>query len=515
MGLALGLADESQRSPAGHRGIGLILFHSGLATAEGEGLRAVMIKFAMVTLALSAAFTLDAAERPNVLFIAVDDLRPWLGCHDPKLAVSPNIDRLAKEGRRFSRHYVQVPTCGASRCALVFGRYPGRLAGDADNNAILKNAAKQPLPALPALFRQQGYRTVSVGKITHYPGGRGGKGWVDGSVELPGAWDEALMPSGPWKTPEGAMHGYANGQTRQQAGKDPAKKPVSQSAAGDDQTYPDGWIAEQAVKQLNDLAAGEKPFFLAAGFIKPHLPFAAPESYFQATSGITAPVPAAAGKPAFPTTWHGSGEFRQYRANEGDPFREPSAAEAYRKAYLACVRYSDAQVGKLLAALDASAAAKSTIVVLWGDHGFLLGEHAIWGKHCLFEEALHSPLIIRVPGQKKPGEATNAIVETIDVYPTLAALAGLPLSKELDGRSLVPLIEDPAAASDGMAVGFWQRGTTLRTDTHRLIVSGKDRATVELYDHREDPAETVNAAAKQKKTVEALRSRLKKLSPGS
>jgi iduronate 2-sulfatase len=472
-----------------------------------------MIRLALATLVLSAAFPLAATPRPNVLFIAVDDLRPWLGCYDPKLAVSPNIDRLAKEGRRFARHYVQVPTCGASRCALMFGRYPGHLPGDAGNDAILKTAAKQPLPALPALFRQAGYRTVSVGKITHFPGGRGGKGWVDGPEELPGAWDESLMPSGPWQTPEGAMHGYANGATRQQAAKDRTKKPVSQSAAGDDRTFPDGWIGDEAVKRLTELAAGDRPFFLAAGLIKPHLPFAAPASHFEATAGIAPPAFPSVEKPAFPTTWHASGEFRQYHFNEGDPFREPAAAVAYRKAYLACVRYSDAQVGRLLAALDASPAAKNTIVVLWGDHGFLLGEHGIWGKHCLFEEALHSPLIIRVPGQQKPGAASRAIVETIDIYPTLAALAGLPASNECDGRSLVPQLEDPAAASDGMAAGFWQGGATLRTDTHRLILSGKDRANVELYDHRENPAESANVAGEQAETAEALRSRLKEILP--
>jgi iduronate 2-sulfatase len=468
--------------------------------------RALWIGFLALT-------TASSAERPNVLFIAVDDLRPWLGCYDPKLAVSPNIDRLAAEGRRFAHHYVQVPTCGASRCGLMFGRYPGRLPGDAGNDAISKTAAKQPLPAMPAFFRQQGYRTVSVGKITHYPGGRSGKGWADGPVELPGAWDESLMPSGPWKTPEGAMHGYANGATRQQAGKDPAKKPVSEAVAGDDRVFPDGWIADEAVKQLSELAGSGKPFFLAAGFIKPHLPFAAPASYFEATAGIGLPVPRAAKKPGFPTTWHGSGEFRQYGLNEGDPFRKPSAAEAYRKAYLACVRYTDAQVGKLLAALDASPAAKNTIVVLWGDHGFLLGEHAIWGKHCLFEEALHSPLIIRVPGQKKPGEAADAIVETIDIYPTLAGLAGLPLSKELDGRSLARQLEDPTAASDGAALGFWQDGVTLRTDTHRLIISRKEPAKTELYDHRQDPAEAFNVAVKQEKVAQAMKVQLEKILP--
>ena len=453
------------------------------------------------------------ARPPNVLFIAVDDLRPWLGCYQPGLAVSPNIDRLAAEGRRFSRHYVQIPTCGASRCSLMFGRYPGRFPADTGNDAIAKTAANQPLPALPALFREQGYRTVSVGKITHYPGGRTGKDWAAGPRELPGAWDEALMPCGPWKTPEGAMHGYANGVTRRQAGKDRAKKPAVQAADGDDLAFPDGWIAGEAAKQIGELAAGETPFFLAVGFIKPHLPFAAPDAYFKQASVLSPPVPAATDKPAFPGTWHGSGEFRQYGMNGGDPFA--GSAEPYRKAYLACVRYTDAQVGKLLAALDASPAAANTVVVLWGDHGFLLGEHAIWGKHCLFEEALHSPLIIRVPRHRLPGVASEAVVETIDIYPTLAALAGIPLPDALDGDSLVPQIEDPSAPSDGLAAGLWRDHATLRTDSHRLIVARKGVAPAELYDHRVDPAESKNAAARQPEVERELRQRLAGVLPAA
>ncbi len=462
---------------------------------------------AFVVLAGCAA----AAVRPNVLFIAVDDLRPWLGCYDPAFPTSPHIDRLAAGGRVFTRHYVHVPTCGASRCALLFGRYPGRFPEDGGNDAILKTAAKQPVPALPVLFRRHGYRTISVGKISHFPGGRGGKGWAVGPEELPGAWDLATMPAGPWKTPEGAMHGYASGVTRQDAGDDKKRKPLTQSARGDDMTYPDGWIAEEAVVRLQAEAGGDAPFFLAVGFIKPHLPFAAPESYFAETAGAEPTLPRISEKPAFPSTWHGSGEFRNYGWNEGDPFESPAAAQAYRKAYLACIRYTDAQIGKLLAALEASPAAGNTVVVLWGDHGWLLGEHAIWGKHCLFEEALHSPLIIRVPGDKFPGGKSDAIVETVDLYPTLAALAGLPLSAGLDGASLVPQLENPRAPSDGFAFAAWGKHVTLRTATHRLILPRDGGEHPELYDHRTDPAETSNAAAEQPDIGDELRRHLERI----
>jgi len=448
----------------------------------------------------------QTAGRPNVLFIAVDDLRPWLGCYDSSLKVSPNIDRLASTGRSFTRHYVQVPTCGASRCALMFGRYAGRLPGDLDNAASLKSAAKQPLPSMPALFKQGGYRTLSIGKVTHYPGNRTGKEWADGPEELPGAWDVATMPSGPWKTPETAMHGYAGGVGRTGTG---GKPPLTQSVGGDDKTYPDGWIADEAIARLKEAADSDKPFFLAVGFIKPHLPFVAPRLYFDQMAKFDPPAPAAATKPTFPTTWHNSAEFRQYAFNEGDPFTSPAAAIAYRRAYLSCIHYTDAQVGKLLAALDASPATKNTIVVLWGDHGWLLGEHEIWGKHCLFEEALNSPLIVRVPGQKQPGAKSRAIVETIDLYPTLAGYAGLPLSVKLDGRSLKPQLEDSSAPSDGIAISGWGGNRTIRDDTHRLVISTKDPSYAELYDHTQDPHETRNAAVGAPEDVADLRRRLK------
>ncbi|BCU76436.1 sulfatase [Luteolibacter sp. LG18] len=453
---------------------------------------------------LATASLLAAAPKPNVLFIAVDDLRPWLGCYDPGLKISPNIDKLAATGRIFTRHYVQVPTCGASRCALMFGRRAGHLAGDGGNEAALKTAAKQPVPALPALFKANGYQTISVGKVTHYPGNHTGKDWVAGAEELPGAWDVASMPCGPWQTPEAAMHGYAGGIARSAM----AGKPVTQQAEGDDKTYPDGWIAEEAIARLKAAAAADKPFFLAAGFIKPHLPFAAPKSYYEELAHIDPPSPKVTTKPGFPTTWHNSNEFRGYTANAGDPFQSPAAAVEYRRAYLACIRYTDAQVGKLLAALDASPAAGNTLVVLWGDHGWLLGEHGVWGKHCLFEEGLRSPLIIRAPGQTQPGAKTEAVVETVDLYPTLASYAGLPLPDQLEGRSLKPQLDEPKTPSGRPALAAWESFRSIRDERFHLVVSSKNPGHVELYDHQGDPGEAVNVAADHPAEVAGLRAKL-------
>lgn len=458
------------------------------------------------SLLLGASSTF-AAEKPNVLLIAVDDLRPWLGCYEENLKVSPNIDRLAAGGRVFQRHYVQVPTCGASRCALLFGRKPGHFPADTGNDAIKATAAKQPLPSLPALFRQNGYHTVAVGKISHYPGGRSGKEWVDGPEELPGAWDACHIPTGPWPSPEAAMHGYAGGK-----GREKEKSPVIESTEGDDKTYPDGWIVEEAIARLKDSASQDKPFFLAVGFIKPHLPFAAPASYFQQTR-TASPTPSPTTKPSFPSTWHNSGEYRRYTPSQGDVFSSQDAALETKRAYLACVRYTDAQVGKLLEALDASPAGKNTIVVLWGDHGWLLGEHGIWGKHCLFEEALRSPLIIRTPDQKQPGAKSQALVETIDLYPTLTALAGIPTPAAAEGQSLLPILTDASASSDGTAVAAFGKSLTLRNDRYRLIISRKEPSEAELYDHQNDPFEQNNLATKQPDVVASMRETLTRLLP--
>ena len=222
-----------------------------------------------------------APQRPNVLLLCVDDLRPELKSFGRDYIHCPNIDRLATRGRIFHHHYVQAPTCGASRYTLLTGRYgPGR------NNALFARAerlAQEPdsvPPSMPAWLRQQGYTTVSVGKVSHHPGGRGGTDWDDGQQpEMPNSWDRHLLPAGPWQHPRGAMHGLANGEIRVKAG----EMDLFQSVRGDDDIYPDGLITAESLRQLNQLASDtNKPFFMAAGIIRPHLPFGAPSEVLRA-----------------------------------------------------------------------------------------------------------------------------------------------------------------------------------------------------------------------------------------
>lgn len=434
----------------------------------------------------------------NVLLIAIDDLRPELNCFGKTYIHSPNIDQLAGRGRVFQRHYVQAPTCGASRFALLTGRY-----GPASNQALFQRAQAIVHPSFPAWFRQHGYETVSVGKVSHHPGGWGGADWDDRRIlEMPQAWDLQLMPCGPWRHPRGAMHGLANGAIRIQ----PKTMDVLESFRGDDRAYPDGWITDAAIEQLGRLGRvrGEKPFFLAVGWIKPHLPFGAPARYLQKYAEVRLPAIPHPSRPAERSTWHRSPEFMKYHRWGKDPNADPDFATEVRKHYAACVSYADAQVGRILAELDRLGLRDQTIVVLWGDHGWHLGEHGVWGKHTLFEESLRAPLIIAGPGIQKPGQATRSIVETIDIFPTVCQLAAVPEPSFVDGRSLVDLLNDPT--SDGHdAVSYQARATTLRTDAFRLIVHSD---FTELYDHRSDPGETDNVAEQNPDVVRRLRRRL-------
>ncbi|MCA9139611.1 MAG: sulfatase-like hydrolase/transferase [Planctomycetales bacterium] len=440
------------------------------------------------------------ADRPNVLLICVDDLRPELNCFGKNYIQSPNIDALAAGGRAFHQHYVQSPTCGASRYALLTGMY-----GSSSNGAIFDRAKKLAAdsssvpPSLPAWFRQHGYRTVSVGKVSHHPGGRGGPDWDDEAIpEMPNSWDRHLMPVGPWQHPRGSMHGLANGEIR----KNVKDMDVFQSVAGNDSTYPDGLTVEESLHQLDQLTAdGEPPFFLAVGIIRPHLPFGAPAKYMEPYRDATLPPIPHPRKPDGKTTWHSSGEFMKYNRWGRNPNDDDAFATEVRKHYAACVTYADAQVGRVLKRLDETGESENTIVVLWGDHGWNLGEHAIWGKHCLFEESLRSPLIIRYPGIKSAGKKSNALVETIDVFPTLCDLANVPKPDFLHGTSLKPMLNDPAAKGFS-AIGYQSKTQTIRTPTHRLI--RHQTGEVELYDHRTKDAETKNIAASEADYVDYL-----------
>lgn len=454
--------------------------------------------------ALLVAGRCAAAPRPNVLFIAVDDLRNDLGCLGAAHAKTPQLDRFASGARLFSHHYVQVPSCGPSRCALLSGRYPSSPA-QVGNNAIRDTGASWARESLPGWFRRHGYRTLALGKITHYPGGRTGKGWAEGPEELPDVWDRAwLPPDTPWHTPKAMMHGYANGQPRV-----PGKTPAWEAFDGPDEAYPDAHVAAEAARTLAGLAEVGEPWFFAVGFFKPHLPFAAPKRWHDLHAGSQAPVAAGAGERG--PGWHASGEFRGNYAHGGlDPERDEAYARQIRRAYASAASYVDAQVGRVLEALERAGLAGKTLVVVWSDHGFLLGEHAVWGKHCLYEHALRSPLMIRVPGMARPGAACAATVESVDLYPTLADLCGLPPPPGLDGRSLRPYLDDPAAPSAKPARGFWTGGQqTLRTDRWRLTVypglkGAGGSPAAELFDMRDDPHERVNVASAQPQAVEAL-----------
>ena len=443
------------------------------------------------------------SERPNILLICVDDLRPELNCYGVEYIHSPNIDRLSACGRQFNRHYVQAPTCGASRFSLLTGRY-----GPPGNGALfqraetLKRDPKSVPPTMPAWFRQNGYTTVSVGKVSHHPGGLGGSDWNDLDIlEMPNSWDRHLLPAGIWQHSRGWMHGLANGEIRVRAG----DMDVFQAIDGPDSIYPDGISVDEALLQMKQLVSDGKPFFLAVGILRPHLPFGAPAKYLELYKDVKLPPTAHPEKPAGRTTWHRSGEFMNYNRWDRDPNNDADFALEVRKHYAACVSYADAQVGKLMSQLKETGADENTIVILWGDHGWQLGEHAIWGKHALFEESLRSPLIVTYPGIKRPGESTESIVETLDLLPTLTELAGLPTPEFAQGVSLELLLDDPEA--DGhSAISYHGHAKTIRTDTHRLVVHKDGYA--ELYDHGTSAKETENIAESQDETVDRLSRRL-------
>ena len=417
---------------------------------------------------------------------------------------TPHIDALAKTGRAFHRHYVQAPTCGASRYALLTGTY-----GPAGNGALFQRASKiqndsdTVPPSLPETFRKHGYTTVSVGKVSHHPGGRGGPDWDDKmQLEMPRSWDRHLLPAGDWQHPRGWMHGLANGEIRIKAG----EMDVLQATEGGDEIYPDGNSINEALNQIELLADDEKPFFLAVGILRPHLPFGAPKLYHDLYIEAEFPPVPHPMKPTQRTTWHGSGEFMKYNRWGRNPNRDEAFALAVRKAYAACVSYADAQVGKLIAKLSETNLQQNTIIVLWGDHGWHLGEHAIWGKHALFEESLRSPLVVVTPKAKRPGVHSDSIVETIDVYPTLCELAGIAAPEFLDGQSLSSHLQKPQQPSRE-AIGYAGRARTIRTNRYRMILHND--GYVELYDHASSAGESINVASRNPEVVEQLQQRLK------
>ena len=433
-----------------------------------------------------------AAKKPiNVLFIAVDDLNNDLGTYGHRLVRSPNIDRLARRGVRFDRAYCQFPLCNPSRASMLTGLRPDTTR--VRDNAVNFRSTVPEAVTLPQLFRKNGYVSARVGKLYHYgvPNHIG-----TGGMDDPDSWDVTINPRGRDKDDEDKVislrPGTGLGGTLSYL-----------AAEGRDEEQTDGVGAREAVALLEKYR--DHPFFLAVGFYRPHTPYVAPKRYFDPypLDKITLPsdppddradIPA----PATPVN------PPHYGLPEADLKRAVQA-------YYASITFMDAQVGKLLDALDRLKLTGNTVVVLWGDHGYHLGEHGLWQKQSLFEESARTPLIVAAPGRGVRGRGARGLVEALDIYPTLADLCGLVPPANLEGRSFVPLLEDPSHPGKPGAYTQVQRGggrnaanppfagRSVRSDRWRYTEWGQDGARgAELYDHQTDPREHKNLAADPK-----------------
>jgi len=479
-------------------------------------------------LLVAQAIAQSASEKPatsarlNVLFICVDDLKPLLGCYGDATVKSPNIDRLAARGMRFDRAYCNQAVCAPSRNSLLTGLRSTTL-GIYDLGTNFREARPDAL-TLPQLFKRNGYRAEAMGKIFHVG---------HGNHEDPASWS---VPHWSAKVVAYALpqSRATNGLTREEAffsnvpNNQVAQLPrgaAYENADVPDDAYPDGQIANEAIRRLQ--AAKQKstePFFLAVGFVKPHLPFCAPKKYWElydrAAFKLAPFRKPPEGAPPYAPQY--GGEIRQY---DGIPDNGPLADELQRTlihGYHAAVSYMDAQLGRVLDELDRLNLGGNTIIVLWGDHGWHLGDHGMWCKHTNYEEATRIPLLVIAPGVTKPNSRTAALAETVDIYPTLCELAGLSVTnapQKLDGRSFVSTLRDPSAPTKEAIFHSYPRsprgrgeiiGRGVRTARYRLVEWKKpgapaDTADLELYDYEVDPLETKNLAATQTEVVAKLR----------
>ncbi len=455
-----------------------------------------------------------APSRPNILFIAVDDLRPEFGAYGASYVKSPNLDRIAKAGITFNRAYCQQAVCSPTRSSLMTGTRP-----DTTKVWDLETHFRAALPDVVTLgqhFKNHGYFVQGMGKIYH------------------GSLDDAPTWSVPWQSARGQAYGLpetlalnnrqsaaapaAGGagrraeRNRQEPNPRNSRGPAFEGADVPDEIFTDGGNARLAVATLGELAKKQQPFFLAVGFSKPHLPFVAPKKYWdlydpekiQLASNKFRPKEA----PNFAIL--PGGELRNYHGIPEGSIPDDLARQL-KHGYYAAISYMDAQLGLVLDELDRLDLAKNTIVILWGDHGWKLGEHDAWCKHSNTESDTNSALLLSVPGMKHAGAKATGLVEFVDIYPTLAELAGLPLPNHLEGLSFKPLLDDPARSWKSAAFSQYPRsgnsatggiplmGYSMSTERYRLTVwlhrnDASKVAAIELYDHQTDPQENVNVA---------------------
>ncbi|WP_439581928.1 sulfatase [Dyadobacter bucti] len=426
----------------------------------------------------------NAAKKLNVLFIAVDDLNNDLGCYGNKFVKTPNIDRLAKRGTRFDRAYTQFPLCSPSRSSLLTGQRP-----DVTKIYELQTHFRKILPdvvTLPQLFKNNDYYSARVGKIYHY--GVPGQIGTDG-LDDPISWDQKVNPKGRDKTEEALIKNLTPDRGLGSA-------LAWRASEGTDDEQTDGMVANEAIKILKEKK--NDPFFLAVGFYRPHSPYVAPKKYFDQYPLETVPLPKEVENDLddIPDV-----ALFTKPANWGLSVAERKEA---LRAYYAAISFMDAQVGKLLDELDRLKLTEKTVIVLWSDHGYNVGQHGQWMKQSLFENSARVPLIFSVPGGAK-GKASGRTVELLDIYPTLAALCGLTPPQNLQGKSLVPLLKNPAAIWDKAAYTQVRRnqifGRSVRTERFRYTEWDGGNAGAELYDHEKDPNEFTNLAKESAYTI--------------
>lgn len=455
---------------------------------------------------LGGALLAEDSDRPNVLFIAIDDLRPELGCYGHPLIQSPNIDRLASESILFERAYCQQAVCGPTRASLMTGLRP-----DSTTIYDLDHPVRKTIPdvlSMPQHFRENGYETRSFGKIYHHSSDDNGIGWSQDA----------------WRASEGEWEGrgYLNEDSiaairpPSETGGRTGVGPAFEAADVSDDAYPDGQVAVHAIAEMQRLSEQDAPFFLAVGFVKPHLPFNAPQRYWDLYDRSEIAIPEQDQWPDDAPSFAGTswGELRGYAGMPRSGAASEELAIDLIHGYYACVSYTDALVGQVLAELERLELNEETIVILWGDHGWKLGDYGAWCKHTNFEIDTHVPMILRVPGRTDEGLRTPALVEFVDIFPTLSDLCGIGVPDACEGASITPLIDDPAREWKAAAFSQYPRsgkmGYTIRSGQWRYtewINRNTGEVTDrELYDHSDGPVVDRNLIgdAQHASTVERL-----------
>lgn len=472
-----------------------------------------------VCLCLIADTAAIAAQTPpNVLLLLVDDLKPALGCYGDHIAITPHIDGLAARGMKFDLAYCNQAVCAPSRFTLM-------LSSHSTSTGLygLGSQLREKIPdaiTLPQHFAQHGYRTESLGKVFHIGHGNTGD---PASFSVPHFHDKVIEYLEPDSTDGGQLtreEAFFSNQKLKQI-RDLPRGAAFESPDVADNAYADGRVAEETVRRLQAakqrLDQQQTPFFIVAGFARPHLPFSAPKKYWDLYDATTLPLAAQQQPPQDAPTVADktNGELANYKPVPESGEADAALSRQLIHGYYASVSYMDAQIGKVLAELQRQQLEDNTIVVLWGDHGFHLGDHGYWTKHTNYEQANRIPLIIVAPDVANPGTTSQQLAESVDVYPTLAELAGLPAPtgpQQIDGKSLVPVLRDPDVRVRQHAYHVFPKGRLgrcIRTARYRFVEwrnpgQPVSNAEIELYDYSSDPDEKCNIAAQQPAVVQEL-----------